>query len=543
MAPHAPGAALSAPPSLPERYRPLRPLAAGGSAVVWSAEDRRLGRRVAVKLLADPYAGDPDAGRRFKREARAAARLSAHPHVVTIFDVGQTPAGRPFLVMEQLSAGTVADALRARHVSLEEAVRWVREAGAALDFAHAHGILHRDVKPANLLLDGGRRLHVADFGIAQVGVEETMTTGHVLGTASYLPPERALGRPACPASDLYSLAVVAFELVTGERPFTAPTVVALARQHLEAPRPRASERNRQLSGEVDAVLARGMARLPEQRFDSGEAFAEALATALAGVSHPALVRAAAVARARRRVTAAHGPAAARTSPRSRRVPLGLVAGAAAGLAIAAGGVVWTAVGERSGRPVAAARRSASVVAARPAPPAGRGHRSPPPARPRGAATATAVPAASRIAAPTADVLEARGHALLGSGEYGAAIPVLRAAIGAAGPDSLTYAYALYDLGHALRLAGQPQAAVAVLRERLQIPNQTPTVRAELDLALRALRTPAPAPPPRTSGGAALPVAAPDHHRRGGPRGHREHRYGHRRPPARGAPNPGGAAAD
>ena len=164
---------LREPPRLPARYRPLRPLARGGMAVVWCAEDRLLARRVAVKILAEPFASDPLAVHRFKREARAAARLSAHPHVVTIFDVGQTPASSsqrsaPFIVMEHLAGGTVADALRLNAVTPDDAVRWLHEAASALDYAHASGIVHRDIKPANLLLDRDRSLHVADFGIAQM---------------------------------------------------------------------------------------------------------------------------------------------------------------------------------------------------------------------------------------------------------------------------------------------------------------------------------------------------------------------------------------
>jgi serine/threonine protein kinase len=340
--------AAASPPRLPERYEPVRLIAAGGTASVWCAEDRMLGRRVAVKLLADPYASEPSSVRRFKREARAAAHLSGHPNVVMIFDVGEVivPGGlalaQPFLVMEHLAGGTVADALRHGAVTLDDAVRWLLEAASALDYAHANRILHRDIKPANLLLDCDRVLHVADFGIAQIGTDDTLThPRHVMGTASYLPPERALGRPATEASDLYSLAVAAFEMLTGERPFTASSYVAQARQHLEQPPPRASERNPHLPPAVDEVLARGMAKLPEERWPSAQAFASAVAHALAPVVDVAAGRAAAVERARRSViTARH-----RDEPRPRRrrrAPFGLLAGAAASLAMVAGGVVWIA---------------------------------------------------------------------------------------------------------------------------------------------------------------------------------------------------------
>ena len=272
---------------LPERYEPVRHIAAGGMASVWCARDQALGRNVAIKLLAQRFAHDDDSTERFMREARAAARLSGHPNVVMIYDVGETdPSGgepsRAFIVMEYLAGGTVADALRVDSVRRVHAVNWVHEAASALDYAHSRGVLHRDIKPANLLLDRGRVLHVADFGIARMGTEDTITSsGQVLGTASYLAPERALGRPATEASDRYSLAVAAYELLVGERPFTATHFAAQARQHVEDQPPPASSRNRTLPPAVDAVLARGMAKRPNQRWPSAQDFAHALEAALA----------------------------------------------------------------------------------------------------------------------------------------------------------------------------------------------------------------------------------------------------------------------
>src|ERR1700760_3274670 len=273
---------------LPERYELVRRIATGGMASVWCAEDQVLGRRVAVKLLSDPYADDPTAVRRFQREARVAARLSGHRHVVTIYDVGRTNDGRPFIVMEFLPGGTVADALRVGEVERGDAVRWITEAASALDFAHGRGVIHRDIKPGNLLLDCERVLHVADFGIARIGTDETITrSDQVFGTAGYLSPERVVGRPATEASDRYSLAVAAFELLVGERPFTAEPFPVQAPQHLEEPPPRASARNRELPRSVDAVLARGMAKAPEDRWPTACAFAQALEGALqAGAAEP-----------------------------------------------------------------------------------------------------------------------------------------------------------------------------------------------------------------------------------------------------------------
>src|SRR6185437_10119217 len=303
---------------LPERYEPVRHIASGGMASVWCARDHALGRNVAIKLLAERFAHDEDAMERFMREARAAARLSGHPNVVMIYDVGETGAtdddpSRAFIVMEYLAGGTVADALRVDSVRRVHAVKWVHEAASALDYAHSRGVLHRDIKPANLLLDRDRVLHVADFGIARLGTEDTITaSGEVIGTASYLAPERVLGRPATDASDRYSLAVAAYELLVGERPFTAAHFAVLARQHVEDAPPAASFCNRALPPAVDAVLARGMAKRPEQRWPTAQDFADALEAALTEpVTKP--LRAAAMASPAGR-GARRTPAVAATAP-------------------------------------------------------------------------------------------------------------------------------------------------------------------------------------------------------------------------------------
>src|SRR3954449_2291091 len=241
--------------SLPERYRVVRHVANGGMASVWEARDELLDRSVAVKLLASHLSEDDRGRRRFQREARAAAGLSNHPHVVTIYDVGEYE-GRTFIVMELLTGGTLADRLRSgERIPHETALRWLREAASALDAAHEAGVVHRDVKPANMLIDEHGRLAIADFGIARLALEDQLTaTGTVLGTAAYISPEQAVGDPATPASDRYALAVVAFELLTGERPFQGENFAAQARAHVEDPPPRATELEPSLPPEVDAVL-------------------------------------------------------------------------------------------------------------------------------------------------------------------------------------------------------------------------------------------------------------------------------------------------
>src|SRR3954447_23017519 len=206
--------------SLPGRYRVVRHLANGGMASVWEAHDELLGRDVAVKVMASHLGADERARKRFQREARAAAGLSSHPNVVTIYDVGEF-RDRVFMVMEIMRGGSVGDRLRSgSEIPHATALRWLRDAAGALDAAHEAGVVHRDIKPGNLLLDGHDRLAVADFGIARVAWEDQLTaSGQGLGTAAYLSPEQPMGEPATPATDRYALAVVAYELLTGTRPF------------------------------------------------------------------------------------------------------------------------------------------------------------------------------------------------------------------------------------------------------------------------------------------------------------------------------------
>ena len=226
---------------LPSRYADPELIARGGMSEVYRAADTVLGRPVAIKVLHEQYADDGEFLQRFSREARAAGRLSGEPHTVTIYDVGAWD-GRPTIVMELLEGGSLDDVLRATGAQPpERALRWLDHAAAALDHAHAHGVVHRDVKPANLLLDGDSTLHVADFGIATAHGSVSLTrTGTVLGTVGYLAPEQAEGKPASPASDRYALAVVAYELLTGTRPFARDSAMAEAAAHIDEPVPSAT---------------------------------------------------------------------------------------------------------------------------------------------------------------------------------------------------------------------------------------------------------------------------------------------------------------
>ncbi len=193
--------------SLPPRYRSPEQIGRGGMGDIYRATDSVLGRVVAIKILADRYVQDESIRERFTREALSAARLSGEPNIVTIFDVGEHD-DRPYIVMEHLGGGSLDDVLRGVGAqSPERVIAWLDEAGRALDAAHRAGVVHRDVKPANLMLDGEGHVHVADFGIASAAGMDSMTmTGTVLGTAGYLSPEQAQGGRAGPASDRYALA-------------------------------------------------------------------------------------------------------------------------------------------------------------------------------------------------------------------------------------------------------------------------------------------------------------------------------------------------
>jgi tRNA A-37 threonylcarbamoyl transferase component Bud32 len=262
---------------LPPRYRNPERIARGGMGEIFRAEDADLARIVAIKVLADRYADDEAIRARFTREALAAARLSNAPSTVTIFDVGEHD-DHPYIVMEYLAGGSLADRLaRDGAQPIGRALDWLEQAAAALDAAHASGIVHRDVKPANLLLDNDDRVKVADFGVASaVGLGSLTEVGTVVGTAGYLAPEQARGEKATPASDRYALAVVAFELLTGARPFERESSTAEALAHVSAPIPPASSLNPKLPSQLDDALARGLAKQPEHRYESAADLVHAL---------------------------------------------------------------------------------------------------------------------------------------------------------------------------------------------------------------------------------------------------------------------------
>jgi serine/threonine protein kinase len=244
---------------------------------VYCATDTALGRPVAIKLLDDRYAGDPTTLNRFKREALAAARLSSDPNTITIFDVGERD-GRLFIVMEYLPGGSVADVLASEGAQpISRSLEWLGQAAAALDHAHQHNVVHRDVKPSNLLLSDNQRVLVADFGVASAaGLESLTQTGTIIGTAGYLSPEQAQGLTATAASDRYGLGVVGFELIGGSRPFQRSSPTAEAAAHIREEIPALSERRSAIPAEVDRVFAQALAKEPRDRYSSCAEFVAAL---------------------------------------------------------------------------------------------------------------------------------------------------------------------------------------------------------------------------------------------------------------------------
>ena len=439
---------------LPPRYRSPRRIGHGAMGDIYLATDDTLGREVVVKVLSERYAADEAITQRFRREGLAAARLSGESGAVTIFDVGEWE-GRPFIVMEHFGGGSLEERLaREGAQPPARALAWLEQAAATLDSAHRHGVVHRDVKPANLLLDSHDDLHVADFGIASAAGLDSMTlTGTVLGTAGYLSPEQAQGERAGPSSDLYALAVVAYELLSGQRPFENDSPTAEAVAHVHAPVPSIAALRKNLPAELDGVFRRALAKDPAARFDSASEFVSALREALAGSQETTTQLPPAV------------PAASTRDgvPRRFLIPAALLLGAAAvGAAIAA---IVTSGGEPTTRTVAGPGGTTTVqqtVTQEPAPPP------PPPPPPPPAAVGA-----------NGHTLNDRGYQLMQQGDYSSALPLFQQAVQklrGTGPSDLYEGYANYNLGYTLYRLGRCSEAVTYLRraEQLEPDRHEPT---------------------------------------------------------------------
>jgi eukaryotic-like serine/threonine-protein kinase len=265
------------------RYVIKRKLGSGGMADVYLAEDQELGRRVALKLLDERHASDEQFVERFRREAQSAAGLN-HPNIVSIFDRGRAE-GTYYIAMEYLDGRTLKELLiRNGPTPIPIAIDYARQILGALSFAHRNGIIHRDIKPHNIIVGTDGRLKVTDFGIARSGTSQMTEAGSIVGTAQYLSPEQARGAPVDPRSDLYSLGIVLYEMLTGKVPFTGDTPVEIAMKHLsQVPEPPSTLRP-EVPHDLDAVVVRALAKDPDQRYASAEEMDADLARVARGVA-------------------------------------------------------------------------------------------------------------------------------------------------------------------------------------------------------------------------------------------------------------------
>jgi eukaryotic-like serine/threonine-protein kinase len=518
------------------RYRVLRHLGSGGMASVLLCQDERLDRLVAVKRL---HADQPDdIEQRFVREAKLGASLN-HPNLVSVFDTATDDEG-VLIIMEYVQGEPLSRALRRGPLAPERVAHMASELGAALDHAHRHGVVHRDVKPGNVLLRDDGVTKLVDLGIATAAGHTRITrSGIVLGTASYMAPEQLEGREVGPAADIYALATVCFEALAGERAHPGRSPMEVAHTIATEPAPDLRERWAGAPPATAELLGRAMARDPGKRpRTAGE-----LGSGLRGTLEEAPQGTAATRRMDWRTAGgAAGPAvpaprtAAPASGRSptapnevsdreaalrprgtvvpprrgthrpRLLPLAL-AGVIVALAVATIVIAFGSGGggdppsqQDGARP---AERPRASEQNRKKPKQRAESEQPAPQAEQPEQQAPAAPAPAPAPAPEEDQpedeqtaasgpaegarLNNQGFQLMSEGRYDEAIPILQRAVDSfpPGTSDLNYAYALFNLGQALRLAGRPEEAIPILEQRLEIPNQTGVVRRELELARRA----------------------------------------------------------
>ena len=519
------------------RYRVVRHLGSGGMASVLLCDDERLGRQVAVKRL---HADSPvDVEQRFNREAKLGASLN-HPNLVSVFDTATDDEG-VLIVMEFVDGEPLSRLLRRGPLRPEEVARMVHDLGEALDHAHAEGVVHRDVKPANVLIRGDGMTKLADLGIATASDGTRITrSGTVLGTAAYMAPEQLDGRGAGPPADIYALAAIAFEALSGKRPREGKNPMEIAHRIATEGPPDLTEAWPKAPKDAARVLQRGMALDPDDRPASAGELARELSAALerapeqqektaktrflgrrrgaaaAGAAAAAAGAGAAAARPAeaKPAPAVAKPAAATPPPRepdptprsapaapqplrpaaqrgSRRPGFTAIALAAVFIALAvatiAGAVLAGGDDDDGG--------SGSNANNTPAEPAKKQKQKQKQQQEQEQEPAAPAPPEEEEApAPEEQpvsydpergaALNDEGFQLMNAGDYDGAIPLLQEAVASFEPGTgdLNYAYALFNLGKSLRLAGRPEEAIPILEQRLEIPNQTDAVQEELDLA-------------------------------------------------------------
>jgi eukaryotic-like serine/threonine-protein kinase len=260
------------------RYRIVRRIGSGGMADVYCAQDTHLGREVALKVLHRRFAQDQEFVERFRREAKSAAGLQ-HPNVVGVYDRGEHD-GTYYIAMEYLTGRTLKQIVSSESpLPEEQVVELGLQILAAAAFAHRHGVIHRDFKPHNVIVDENGQAKVTDFGIARAGASEMTETGSIMGTAQYLSPEQAQGHAVTPASDLYSIGVMLYEMLAARLPFEGDSAVAVALKHLSQPPPPLSTLRPDVSPALEAVVMASLAKDPAQRWQSADDFGQALVAA------------------------------------------------------------------------------------------------------------------------------------------------------------------------------------------------------------------------------------------------------------------------
>ena len=262
------------------KYQVIAPLGEGGMAAVFKAYQAGMDRYVALKILPRHYAADPEFMARFQQEARLIANLQ-HPHILPVHDFGEAES-YTFLVMPLVETGTLAELLRGEPLPPARIRNVISQVGDALDYAHSRGLIHRDVKPSNILLDERGNCLLTDFGIAKMveGTAHITQSGAIVGTPAYMSPEQGVGQALTPASDIYSLGVVMYEMATGKAPFVAETPMAIVIKHINEPLPPPSKVNPALPPALERVILKALAKDPKARYASAERMVQAVRAAI-----------------------------------------------------------------------------------------------------------------------------------------------------------------------------------------------------------------------------------------------------------------------